>query len=153
MSQDWVGGFLPLAAIMASLTCVSEYPTIEVMKSDVPSSAPAPPPTAPITPPGPVTSPLTRARSRSVEELGRDLEQVLRTGHATLELTPAADGTPGIPSLVAVWLLNEVGKAIGVEKPVNLSTITDREELRSVDGVARLLYRTLHAVPRGAVAS
>lgn len=123
------------------------------MKSDVPSSAPAPPSPEPSAPPRPAVNPLAGARSRSVDELERDFEQVLRIGQATLELTPAADGTPGIPSLIAVWLLNEVGKAIGVEKPVNLSTVTDRQELLSVGGVARLLYRTLHPVSRGAVAS
>jgi hypothetical protein len=131
---------------------MSDYPTIAVMKSDVPSSAPPPPRPAPPGSARPADIPLADARSRSVEELVGDLERVLRSGHAALELTPGADGTPGIPSLVAVWLLTEVGKAIGADKPVDLSKVTDRQELRTVGGVARLLHRTFHPVSHGAVA-
>jgi hypothetical protein len=122
------------------------------MKSDVPSPAPPPPSGDPGLPLIPGARPLAEARTRSVKELERDLEQVLRSGQHAVELSPADDGTPGIPSLIAVWLLNEVGKAIGVEKPVNLSKVTNREDLRSVGGVARLLHRTLHPVSHGAVA-
>lgn len=124
------------------------------MKSDVKSFAPPPPPPSASPAGGAVslTNPLAEARSLSVEGLEHDLEQVLRSGRPGLELTSAADGTPGIPSLIAVWLINEVGKAIGVQKPVNLSRVSDRDELRSVGGVARLLHRTLHPVSHGAVA-
>ena len=80
-----------------------------------------------------------------------DLEAALR-GRAGLELSPAADGTSGVASLIAVWLINEVGKAIGVDKPVKLSAVTNRDDLRSVGGVARLLHRALHPAAHGAVA-
>jgi hypothetical protein len=53
--------------------------------------------------------------------------------------------------LIAVWLLSQVGKAIGTKRPVNLSKVKDRNDLRSVGGVARLLHQALHPAP--AVAS
>jgi hypothetical protein len=80
-----------------------------------------------------------------------DLEDTLRRGKGSLVLAPAGDGTAAVPSLVAVWLLSEVGKALGIKRPVNLSKVTDRDELRSVGGVARLLHDVLHPAP--AVAS
>ena len=130
---------------------MSEYPTLDVMKSDVPrrprrlqtacracleSRAPV----------------LLQRRARWVEQLGCDLEQALRSGRAALALAPSSDGTPGIPSLIAVWLISQVGKAVGLQKPVNLSKVTNKEDLRSVGGVARLLHVAFHPVSQGAVA-
>lgn len=134
------------------LTVVSEYPTLGVMKSDVPSLAP-PPPTA--APPTPLTGsrPLSEVRNRTVSELERDLEETLRRGMSALELAPAGDGTPEIASLVAVWLLSEVEKAIGEKRPVDLSKVPDSQQLRSVGGVARLLHAAFHPVPSTALAS
>lgn len=130
---------------------MSEYPTLEVMKSDVPSLAPPPPGRIPPPTPLPGAHPLSDAGSRSVAELAVDLEDTLRRGKGSLPLSPAGDGTPAVPSLIAVWLLSEVGKALGVKRPVNLSKVTDRDDLRSVGGVARLLHGVLHPAP--AVAS
>ncbi len=121
------------------------------MKSDVPSLAPAPPGPAPAAAPLPGAHPLADARNRSVAELEIDLEDTLRRGKASLPAAPAGDGTRAIPSLIAVWLLSQVGKAIGTRRPVNLSKVTDRNDLRSVGGVARLLHQAMHPAP--AVAS
>lgn len=74
-------------------------------------------------------------------------------GRSGLIVTAATDGTPAIPSLIAVWLLNEVGKAIGVKRPVSLSTVINKQDLRSVGGVARLLHQVFHPTSHGAVAS
>lgn len=123
------------------------------MKSDVPSVAPPPPGASPAGPSGASPPPLSDARSRSIEQLTGDLEQALRVGRSGLTTTAAADGTPAIPSLLAVWLLNEVGKAIGVKRPVILSSVTNKQELRSVGGVARLLFQVFHPTSHGAVAS
>jgi hypothetical protein len=86
-------------------------------------------------------------RTRSAAELERDLTELLhqaRPDCATAEV--AADGTPKVASLVSVWLLSQVGNAVGRPKFVNLSKVR-REELRSIGGVARLVHRTLHPVP------
>lgn len=121
------------------------------MKSDVASLAPPPPGST--LPPAPLSGahPLSDLRSRSVAELTVDLEDTLRRGKGSVPLSPAGDGTPAVPSLIAVWLLSEAGKALGIMRPVNLSTVTDRDDLRSVGGVARLLHAFLHPAP--AVAS
>lgn len=132
---------------------MSDYPTLIVMNSDVPSVAPPPPGVSPAGAPVASLPPLSEARSRSLDQLTGDLEQALRIGRSGLTTSPAADGTPAIPSLLAVWLLNEVGKAIGVKRPVSLSSVTNKQELRSVGGVARLLFQVFHPTSHGAVAS
>lgn len=121
------------------------------MKSDVPSHAPTPPRRGAAVVSLPDARPLTDVRDRSIAELETDLEDTLRRGKASVSLAPADDGTPAISSLIAVWLLSQVGKALGTKRPVNLAKVTDRENLRSVGGVARLLHEVLH--PASAVAS
>src|ERR1700722_17165785 len=123
---------------------MSEYPTLGVMKSDVPSRAPAPPGRPRPSNPLPGARPLSDARIRSVSELEIDLADTLRRGKVSLSPSLTGDGTPAIPSLIAVWLLSEVGKALGTKRPVNLSRVINRDDLRSVGGVARLLYGVLH---------
>lgn len=117
------------------------------MKSDIPATgAIAPPKRKGPRPESPAT-PLVDVRSRSAAELERDLTELLhqaRPDCATAEV--AADGTPKVASLVSVWLLSQVGNAVGRPKFVNLSKVR-REELRSIGGVARLVHRTLHPVP------
>lgn len=91
--------------------------------------------------------PLADVRTRSAPELERDLAELLRAARPTCVTTElAADGTPKIASLVSVWLLSQVGNAVGRPKLVNLSKVR-REELRSLGGVAQLVHRTLHPVP------
>lgn len=51
-----------------------------------------------------------------------------------------ADGTLAIKSMIAVWILSTVGKAFG-RRLVRLSDV-DRDALRSVGGVARLIKQT-----------
>lgn len=91
-------------------------------------------------------------RDRTVAELEADLEAMIRHGKASIDLTPGEDGTPAIASLIAVWLLTEVGKALGTGKsPISLSKVENPEDLRSIGGVARLLHGVFH--PASAVAS
>lgn len=107
-----------------------------------------------IAPPRRITTPaasgtgggLPDVRSRSVAELEHDIAGLLanRPGCALSEI--ADDGSPRVASLVSVWILSQVGKAVGKPKFVNLSNVR-REELRSIGGVARLVHRTLHPVP------
>lgn len=131
---------------------MSEYPTLDVMKSDLPSNAPPPRKRVPATPSAPGTRPLTDVRDRTIAELEADLEDTIRRGKAAIALAPGADGTPGISSMIAVWVLTQVGKALGTNKsPVRLSKVENPEDLRSIGGVARLLHGVLHPAP--AVAS
>lgn len=118
------------------------------MKSDVPSGAPAPPPAAPPS----SSASFANVRDRSVAELEGDIVAALRAAQPACPLDqPGPDGTPAIPSLQAVWVLSQVGAAVGTAKLVSLSRV-DKEELRTIRGVARLVHRTIHA-PAGAVAS
>lgn len=141
------------SSVMAGLDSHVGISNTHVMKSDVPSLAPPPPGARPADPPVAGSQPLLHARSRSLDQLTHDLEQALRMGRSGLIVTAATDGTPAIPSLIAVWLLNEVGKAIGVKRPVSLSTVINKQDLRSVGGVARLLHQVFHPTSHGAVAS
>jgi len=135
------------------LTAASEYLTLDVVKTDTISAAPPPP--------NPVAAGLVRstalilgqASARTVEQLQEDLTRVLRAAQPKRQLSElAADGSPKIPSLVAVFLLSQVGKAVSRPKLVDLSRVR-REDMRSMGGVARLVYRTLHPVSAGSLAS
>jgi hypothetical protein len=130
------------------LTPMSEYPTLDVVKSDIaPVGAIAPPKRKARPQLGGEATPLAEVRTLSVTELERDLTALLRTARPTCVLSELADdGSPRVASLVSVWLLSQVGKAVGRPKLVNLSKV-GREELRSIGGVARLVHRTLHPVP------
>ena len=118
---------------------------MNVVKSDITAKgAIAPPkrrrPTAPPTP-------LAAVRTRSATELERDLTDLLLLAQPNRTFTElASDGSPRVPSLVSVWLISQVGNAVGRPKLVNLSKVR-REELRSIGGVAQLVHRTLHPVP------
>jgi hypothetical protein len=134
------------------LTATSEYPTIDVVKTDIPSAAPPPPAASSVAALGPVSI-LSGVAGRSVEQLQVDLARVLRAAQPNRQLVERAeDGSPKIPSLIAVFLLSQVGAAVGRPKLVNLSRVR-REDMRSIGGVARLVHRTLHPVPAGPLAS
>jgi len=94
--------------------------------------------------------PLESASTMSVEQLEAALTAILRTDQPTLSLSDKdPDGSPKIPSLVAVLLVSRVGKAVGREKLVNLAKV-DKADLQSVRGVARLAHaqiQTLQPVP------
>jgi hypothetical protein len=140
-----------VSGLPGCLTSMSEYPTLSVVKTDIPSNAPPPPRrTARTFASGPVQAAVG---TRTVSQLESDLALLLRAAQPSRAFSDmAADGTPQIPSLVAVWLISQVGKTVGRPKLVNLSRVR-REEMRSLGGVARLVHRTLHPVPAGAVAS
>lgn len=126
---------------------MSDYPTLDVVKSDIPAKGAIAPPKRR----GPASSspamPLSEIRRRSAVELERDLTELLRAARPACGLTEVApDGSLKVASLVSVWLLSQVGNAVGRPKFVNLSKVR-REELRSIGGVARLVHRTLHPVP------
>lgn len=126
---------------------MSDYPTLDVVKSDIPAKGAIAPPKRKRPASSGSAAPLAAARIRSAAELERDLTELLRAARPTCVLSEvAADGSPKVASLVSVWLLSQVGNAVGRPKLVNLSKVR-REELRSIGGVARLVHRTLHPVP------
>jgi hypothetical protein len=122
------------------------------VKTDIPSAAPPPPAASSVAALGPVSI-LSGVAGRSVEQLQVDLARVLRAAQPNRQLVERAeDGSPKIPSLIAVFLLSQVGAAVGRPKLVNLSRVR-REDMRSIGGVARLVHRILHPVPAGPLAS
>ena len=89
---------------------------------------------------------MTGVQGRSVIELEEVFVTLLRSAQPACPLSDlAGDGTARIPSLVSVWLISQVSAAVDQPKLVNLSRV-DREELRSIGGVTRLIHRTLHPV-------
>lgn len=125
---------------------MSDYPTLYVVRSDIDATGAIAPPRRKAPSSGPATL-LADVRTRSVNELEGDLTTLLRAARPTSVLTEvAADGSSKVASLVAVWLLSQVGSIVGRPKLVNLSKVR-REELRSIRGVAQLVHRTLHPLP------
>ncbi len=119
----------------------------DVVKSDIPAAGAIAPPKRKGPRSGSPATPLADVCTRSAAELERDLTELLHEARPDCPMTEiAADGSPKVASLVSVWLLSQVGKAVGRPKLVNLSKVR-REELRSIGGVARLVHRTLHQVP------
>jgi hypothetical protein len=119
----------------------------DVVKSDIPATGAIAPPRRKGPRSGSPATPLADVCSRSAAELERDLTELLHEARPDCPMTEiAADGSPKVASLVSVWLLSQVGNAVGRPKLVNLSKVR-REELRSIGGVDRLVHRTLHQVP------
>ena len=138
---------------MPRLTAASENPTLGVVKTDIRSTAPPPPDDVPAGPVARAALILQGVASRAVEDLQQDLTRVLRTVQPGRELSElAADGSPKIPSMVGVFLLSQVGAAVGRPQLVDLKTVR-REDMRSLGGIARLAHRALHPVQTGSVAS
>jgi len=126
---------------------------MNVVKSDIAAKGAIAPPKPKGSTAGPGAAPFAAVRTRSEAELERDLTDLLRAAQPTCALTEmATDGSPRVPSLVSVWLVSQVGNAVGRPKLVNLSRVR-REELRSIGGVARLVHRALHPVPAEVKAS
>lgn len=126
---------------------MSDYPTLGVVKSDIPATGAIAPPKRGGARPARPGAHLSDVRARSAAELERDLTDLLREAQPSCVLSePADDGSPEVASLVSVWLISQVGSAVGKPKLVNLAAV-DRKELRSIRGVARLMHRTLHPVP------
>ena len=84
------------------------------------------------------------ALQQTLQELCAQLGGPTPAGVAAGELH--GNGTPRIPSLVAVWLIGRVSEAYSPGQTlVNLSKVPDVQVLRSVGGVARLLIRSIRA--------
>ena len=78
------------------------------------------------------------------DALAGHLQQRLRRGRPGQQFDERAeDGSPRIPSLVSVWLISQLGHAVGRQKVVNLSKVKNNKDLRSLAGVARLLGEAL----------
>ena len=126
---------------------MSDYPTLGVVKSDIPAPGAIAPPRRGGARPTRPEGHLADVRTRSAIELERDLTELLRESQPGCGLTePADDGSPKVASLVSVWLISQVGKAVGKPKLVNLAAV-DRKDLRSIRGVALVVHRALHPVP------
>lgn len=84
------------------------------------------------------------ALQATLQELCAQLGGPTRAAVVTGELH--GNGTPRIPSLVAVWLIGRVSQAYRPgTKLVRLSRVRDPDVLRSVGGVADLLIRAIRA--------
>ncbi len=146
-------GEIPAETLWLRLQMTSEYPTLDVVKTDIPSVAPPPPANLRSTAVPSAALILREVAGRTVRQLQDDLTRVLRAAQPSRQLSELADdGSPKIPSLVAVFLLSQVGAAVGRPRLVNLSRVR-REDMRSLGGVARLVHRTLQPVPAGPLAS
>ena len=84
------------------------------------------------------------AMQATLQELCAQLGGATRAPAATGELH--GNGTPRIPSLVAVWLIGRVSQAYQPgTKLVKLSRVRDPDVLRSIGGVTDLLIRAIRA--------
>ena len=82
----------------------------------------------------------TASESQIQDYLERMLGEVGAPGGGLQEV--AGDGSPSISSMVAVWLLSQVGGTVGKPRLVNLAS-TRGADLRSLAGVARVLRGAL----------
>jgi hypothetical protein len=115
------------------------------MKGTIDSGVPPPPPSP--------TEASTRTVSAGdiaampLEALQDHLGAILRQGMPSRGLNDrAADGSPSVPSIVSVWLISQIGDAVAQPKLVNLAKVSDKTELTSLAGVARLTSRALDAL-------
>ena len=118
------------------------FANMQVMKSNIDSGALPPPPELPA-----VETTAAEILEMDSDTLEGHLGGLL--GRSGLSQQPAQigeDGSPKIPSLVSVWLISQVSHAVGQQKLINLSRVENKEDLRSVKGVARLLHGALAAL-------
>lgn len=110
------------------------------MKSDIASGAPAPPPTQT------ARAAVSRAvGSMSVTQIEQELTGLLVSAQLGRTLPETALNTsPEVSSLVALWLISQVGEAVGKSKLIKLSDV-DRLDLRSVSGVSRVVHEALRS--------
>lgn len=107
-----------------------------VVKGNIDSGAP-PPPAAPSEP----SATPDEIHEMSLDALQAYLEDLLPEAMPGRGLEDrAADGSPCVPSLVAVLLISRVSHAAGKPKLVNLANVKNKDDLRSVRGVAKLLH-------------
>jgi hypothetical protein len=124
-----------------------------VVKTDIPSPAPPPPPSPAFAAVPSAAGILRGVAARTVDQVQGDLTRVLQAAQPNRQLSELADdGSPKIPSVLAVFLLGQVGAAVGRPKLVDLSKV-QREDLRSLGGVARLVHRALHPATAARLAS
>ena len=82
------------------------------------------------------------------------LGTLLRQGMPGRDFTDRAeDGSPSVPSLVSVWLISQIGHAVGQPRLVNLARVSDKTDLTSLAGVARLTSKALDALRTVSAAS
>lgn len=151
---------------------MSENPTLHVVTVNTAASGPVDPfghltgpqaSPAPTVPPGSAAlvapaGPPPRATAAALhgmstaaleQEIVAILAAAQRRTLAELAGDPMhADGTMAIASMTAVFALAQIGGVVGRPKLVDLSA-TDREDLRSVAGVARLARAALDKLAAG----
>lgn len=119
------------------------------MKSNIDSRALPPPPELPA-----VETTAAEILEMDPDALEGHLGGLL--GRSGLSQQPAQvgeGGSPQIPSLVSVWLISQVSHTVGQQKLINLSKVENKQDLRSVKGVARLLHGALSALDSAREAS
>ena len=120
-------------------TCLQYYvgfANMTVVKSDIDSGAP-PLPSAPFKP----SATPDEIHEMSLDALQAYLEDLLpkaMPGRGSEDR--AADGSPCVPSLVAVCLISMVEHAAGKRKLVSLANVQNKDDLKSVRGVVKLLH-------------
>jgi hypothetical protein len=142
---------------------MSEYPTLRVVRENIPGSPNESPffrlePAAP--PPSTRAVPLNvdAGHLAGLDEAGLAVEIVSilawiqKRTPSEIALDPLHDdGTVGIPSMMAVSVLSRVGEAFGRRPLVRLDR-TGGADLHSVAGLARVIHRAIQGlrVARGA---
>lgn len=121
------------------------FANIDIMESDIESGVPLSPPSPPKAPTQTVSA--REIAAMPLEALQDHLGTILRQGMPSRDLNDRADdGSPSVPSLVSVWLISQIGDAVGQPKLVNLAKVSDKTELTSLAGVARLTSNALDAL-------
>ena len=88
----------------------------------------------------------------SLDEVRARLERMLQeAGAPTSSLQEmAGDGSLAVDSMVATWLISQVGDLVGETKLVKLAKVPDGG-LRSTAGLARVVWDALKSAPRSTV--
>ncbi|MCY4068496.1 MAG: hypothetical protein OXE79_05225 [Acidimicrobiaceae bacterium] len=103
----------------------------------------------PAVPPPPADQPRIRITVPQLFAMGEsELEEHLKelldwSGFDQQPQQASADGSPRVSSLLAVWLISQVGGVVGGKKLINLSEVENKECLRSLAGIAGLLHSAI----------
>lgn len=120
------------------------------MKSDIDSATPPPPQSEPFAAAETADEIFAMDENALQAHLQQRLQGAIPGRHAG---DRAEDGSPCVSSLESVWVISQIGHAVGQPKLVKLSEVGNKAELSSLRGLTRLVTRALDTLRPARMAS
>ena len=141
---------LPLQGQAGSLRLCVGFANMRVVKSNIDSGALPPPQSEPLTTAVTVDEILAMDANALQTHLQQRLQGAIPGRHAGER---AEDGSPSVSSLESVWVISQIGHAVGQPRLVKLSEVDNKADLSSLRGLTRVVGKALDALRPARMAS